>query len=62
VNPALARWCSRPVACRTYGFCLQRDLGLYCRDIESRVAGLGEARPLAEWCERLAITDIQLAE
>ncbi|MGR8934350.1 MAG: YkgJ family cysteine cluster protein [Gammaproteobacteria bacterium] len=29
----------RPVACRTYGFYVQRDKGLYCRDIESRVAG-----------------------
>ncbi len=29
----------RPVACRTYGFYVQRDLGLYCKDIESRVAG-----------------------
>ena len=29
----------RPVACRTYGFYVQRDLGLYCNDIESRVAG-----------------------
>ncbi len=28
----------RPVACRTYGFYVQRDLGLYCRDIESLVA------------------------
>jgi Fe-S-cluster containining protein len=28
----------RPVACRTYGFYVQRDLGLYCREIESRVA------------------------
>lgn len=27
----------RPVACRTYGFYVQRDLGLYCGDIESRV-------------------------
>jgi uncharacterized protein len=27
----------RPVACRTYGFYVQRDLGLYCKDIESRV-------------------------
>jgi hypothetical protein len=25
-------------ACRTYGFYVQRDLGLYCGDIESRVA------------------------
>lgn len=29
----------RPVACRTYGFYVQRELGLYCPDIESRVAG-----------------------
>ncbi|MFI3138355.1 MAG: YkgJ family cysteine cluster protein [Methylococcaceae bacterium] len=29
----------RPVACRTYGFYVQRDLGLYCNDIEARVAG-----------------------
>lgn len=29
----------RPVACRTYGFYVQRDLGLYCKDIEARVAG-----------------------
>ncbi len=29
----------RPVACRTYGFYVQRALGLYCGDIESRVAG-----------------------
>lgn len=28
----------RPVACRTYGYYVQRNLGLYCRDIESRVA------------------------
>lgn len=28
----------RPVACRTYGFYVQRELGLYCQDIESRVA------------------------
>ena len=27
----------RPVACRTYGFYVQRDLGLYCKEIESRV-------------------------
>lgn len=27
----------RPVACRTYGFYVQRDLGLYCHDLESRV-------------------------
>jgi hypothetical protein len=26
------------VACRTYGFYVQRDKGLYCGDIEKRVA------------------------
>ncbi len=29
----------RPVACRTYGFYVRRDLGLYCKEIESRVGG-----------------------
>jgi len=28
----------RPVACRTYGFYVQRDFGLYCGEIELRVA------------------------
>ncbi len=28
----------RPVACRTYGFYAQRDKGLYCHEIEVRVA------------------------
>jgi len=28
----------RPVACRTYGFYVQRDKGLYCNDIEASVA------------------------
>ena len=27
----------RPVACRTYGYYVQRDKGLYCREIEARV-------------------------
>ncbi len=27
----------RPVACRTYGFYVQRELGVYCLDIKSRV-------------------------
>lgn len=31
-------YAQRPVACRTYGFYVQRELGLYCSDIESRVA------------------------
>lgn len=30
-------YAQRPVACRTYGFYVQRDLGLYCRNIEARV-------------------------
>ena len=29
---------ARPVACRTYGFYVQRELGLYCREIELQVA------------------------
>lgn len=28
----------RPTACRTYGFYVQRDKGLYCKDIEIQVA------------------------
>lgn len=31
-------YAQRPVACRSYGFYVQRDKGLYCADIESRVA------------------------
>lgn len=31
-------YAQRPVACRSYGFYVQRDLGLYCAAIESRVA------------------------
>ena len=31
-------YAQRPVACRTYGFYVQRRLGLYCHDFESRVA------------------------
>ena len=31
-------YAQRPVACRAYGFYVQRDLGLYCHDIESLVA------------------------
>lgn len=33
----------RPVACRTYGFYVQRDLGLFCDEIEGRVAQGGLA-------------------
>ena len=29
---------SRAVACRTYGFYVERDRGLYCTDIERRVS------------------------
>lgn len=31
-------YAQRPVACRSYGFYVQRDLGLYCGEIESQVA------------------------
>lgn len=31
-------YAQRPVACRSYGFYVQRDRGLYCHDIETRVA------------------------
>lgn len=31
-------YAQRPVACRSYGFYVQRDKGLYCADIESQVA------------------------
>lgn len=31
-------YAQRPVACRSYGFYVQRELGLYCRDIEGQVA------------------------
>jgi len=34
----------RPVACRTYGFYVQRGQGLYCKAIEARVAA-------GEWAE-----------
>lgn len=52
-------YAERPVACRTYGFYAQRDKGLYCRDIESRV----DAGALADvvWGNHDAI-DRQLAE
>lgn len=30
-------YAQRPVACRTYGFYAQRDKGLYCHDIKTRV-------------------------
>lgn len=31
-------YAQRPVACRSYGFYVQRDKGLFCHEIESRVA------------------------
>lgn len=31
-------YAQRPVACRSYGFYVQRALGLYCGDIEQQVA------------------------
>ncbi len=38
VTGACPVYAHRPVACRTYGFYAQRDLGLYCGDIEKQVA------------------------
>ena len=38
VSGACPVYAARPVACRTYGFYVQRELGLYCHDIETRVA------------------------
>ena len=32
-------YAQRPVACRTYGFYVQRDKGLYCPDILQQVEG-----------------------
>lgn len=49
----------RPVACRSYGFYVQRNLGLYCGDIESRVAAGGFADVV--WGNHDAI-DRQLAD
>jgi len=37
VNGECLVYAQRPVACRTYGFYVQRDLGLYCKEIESCV-------------------------
>ena len=36
-NNACPVYLQRPVACRSYGFYVQRDLGLYCGDIEKQV-------------------------
>ena len=38
VTGACPVYVHRPVACRTYGFYAQRDLGLYCGDIEKQVS------------------------
>jgi uncharacterized protein len=49
----------RPVACRSYGFYQQRNLGLYCHDIEKQVAD--GALPNVVWGNHDAI-DRRLAE
>ena len=49
----------RPAACRSYGFYVQRDKGLYCGDIEARVADGALADVV--WGNHDAI-DQQLAE
>ena len=38
VSGACPVYAHRPVACRTYGFYVQRDKGLYCTAIEAQVA------------------------
>lgn len=61
-------YAQRPVACRSYGFYVQRASGLYCGDIEARVAdgtladvvwGNHDAidRRLAQFGETRALTD-----
>lgn len=58
----------RPVACRTYGFYVQRDRGLYCGEIEARVAAGalndvvwgnhdGVDARLQKWGEKRRLTD-----
>ena len=37
-NGACQVYHHRPVACRSYGFYVQRDLGLYCNEIKANVA------------------------
>lgn len=46
-------YAQRPIACRTYGFYVQRDLGLYCQDIEAQVAS--DALPDVVWGNHDAI-------
>lgn len=38
-NGSCPVYAQRPVACRSYGFYVQRDKGLYCGVIEMKVAG-----------------------
>ena len=68
LNGACPVYAQRPVACRTYGFYVQRELGLYCPDIELRVAegGLSDVvwgnqdvidQALAGFGETRALTD-----
>ena len=51
-------YAQRPVACRTYGFYVQRNLGMYCSDIESRISNGALAEVI--WGNHDAI-DFQLA-
>lgn len=61
-------YAQRPIACRSYGFYVQRDLGLYCRAIETCVAAGNLAdvvwgnhdaidRRLADLGEKRALTE-----
>jgi uncharacterized protein len=49
----------RPIACRTYGFYVEREAGLYCREIEARVKR-GELDSVV-WGNQCAV-DAQLDE
>jgi len=46
-------YAQRPVTCRTYGYYVQRNKGLFCQDIESRVAD--GALPNVVWGNQDAI-------
>lgn len=53
-------YAQRPVACRSYGFYVQRALGLYCADIEQQVAS-GKLADVV-WGNHDGIEHVLLAE
>lgn len=52
-------YAERPMACRTYGFYVERGVGLYCGDIERKVE-LGELRNVV-WGNQESIAVAQAA-